>query len=482
MISQRISNRAVFQKMLGHEWYIQGFNSVPLFVIACGRSGFTMRQELGFGYTEFVYRMQGGYGEMWYRQSDLQTLWRALRRKIALRPDYLQQCKALYEQTYARCEAWFQRITVSRLSASTDRQLLAVLRTALQTQTASVGIAHLLEPIGLALEREFTAALFRNVPDAKRFRALFAQLTTPNERSFVAQEASDLALIARMPKARRAALLRAHRRRYDWLRHSYVGPNTVQERPLRTRLAELRRSKNEQKRAWRVPRLTNKRVESMAATIRFATTWQDERKRNILRTIGYVGTVLDEVGRRVRVNPALLYYCTPTELMQLRSVHDLTRWTTALRRRRDGTYILVRPGGERIAAGVTFAVIDRLRQRSVHVDRNEQELHGRTANEGSAIGTVRLCLDLPSLQRVRAGDVLVASMTRPEFMPAMQKAAAFVTDEGGITSHAAIVSRELNKPCVIGTKFATKVLKDGDLVDVDATHGRVMVLKVGKPR
>ena len=64
-------------------------------------------------------------------------------------------------------------------------------------------------------------------------------------------------------------------------------------------------------------------------------------------------------------------------------------------------------------------------------------------------------------------------MTRPEFLPLMKKAKAIITDEGGITCHAAIVSRELGIPCIIGTKIATKVLKDNDLVEVDAEKGIV---------
>ena len=67
-------------------------------------------------------------------------------------------------------------------------------------------------------------------------------------------------------------------------------------------------------------------------------------------------------------------------------------------------------------------------------------------------------------------------MTRPEFVPAMRKAAAIVTDEGGVTCHAAIISRELGKPCIIGTKVATKALKDGQYVDVNANHGIVKVV------
>jgi phosphohistidine swiveling domain-containing protein len=74
------------------------------------------------------------------------------------------------------------------------------------------------------------------------------------------------------------------------------------------------------------------------------------------------------------------------------------------------------------------------------------------------------------------GSILVAPMTAPEYLPAMKRACAIVTDEGGITCHAAIVSRELQIPCVIGVKIATRVLQDGDEVEVDAEKGIVRLL------
>ncbi len=73
-------------------------------------------------------------------------------------------------------------------------------------------------------------------------------------------------------------------------------------------------------------------------------------------------------------------------------------------------------------------------------------------------------------------EILVASMTSPEYVFAMRKAAAVVTDSGGLTSHAAIVSRELKIPCLVNTKVATKVFKDGDLVEVDADRGIVKII------
>jgi pyruvate,water dikinase len=82
-----------------------------------------------------------------------------------------------------------------------------------------------------------------------------------------------------------------------------------------------------------------------------------------------------------------------------------------------------------------------------------------------------------AMRNMAEGAILIAGQTRPQLMPVIKKAAAIVTDEGGIMCHAAIVSRELNIPCIIGTKIATQVLKDGDLVEVDANEGIVRIIK-----
>lgn len=104
-------------------------------------------------------------------------------------------------------------------------------------------------------------------------------------------------------------------------------------------------------------------------------------------------------------------------------------------------------------------------------------LKGKTGYGGHVKGIVRILKRKEQINSVQKGEILVTAMTTPEFVPAMKKSAAIITDEGGITCHAAIAARELNKPCVIGTKFATQVLKDGDEVEVDANKGVVRILK-----
>ena len=104
-------------------------------------------------------------------------------------------------------------------------------------------------------------------------------------------------------------------------------------------------------------------------------------------------------------------------------------------------------------------------------------INGQSASRGIVRGRVKIILTNKDIHKVSEGDIIVSPMTRPDFIPAMKKAAAFITDEGGITCHAAIVSREMKKPCIIGTKIATRILKDGDLVEVDANNGVATLLK-----
>jgi pyruvate,water dikinase len=100
-------------------------------------------------------------------------------------------------------------------------------------------------------------------------------------------------------------------------------------------------------------------------------------------------------------------------------------------------------------------------------------LTGISASPGMGTGQVRILKSPREIDKVKAGDVLVAKMTSPDYVPAMKKAVAIITDEGGPTSHAAIVSRELGVPCVVGAKEATKKLKDDYIVTVDGTHAMV---------
>lgn len=105
-------------------------------------------------------------------------------------------------------------------------------------------------------------------------------------------------------------------------------------------------------------------------------------------------------------------------------------------------------------------------------------INGVVAYRGKVRGEARIIMTPEDCNTMKKGEILISNMTHPDYVLGFKKAKAVVTDEGGISCHAAIVSREMRLPCVIGTKIATKVLKDGDLVEVDANKGIVRKLKI----
>jgi len=110
-------------------------------------------------------------------------------------------------------------------------------------------------------------------------------------------------------------------------------------------------------------------------------------------------------------------------------------------------------------------------------DINEEEgkilIKGETASGGIYSGQVKIVKEASELSKIEKGDILVTPMTTPDMVPAMQKAGAIVTNEGGMTCHAAIVSREMGTPCIVGTEHATEVLKEGQTITVHASRGIV---------
>lgn len=109
------------------------------------------------------------------------------------------------------------------------------------------------------------------------------------------------------------------------------------------------------------------------------------------------------------------------------------------------------------------------------IDKEIKEFGGLVANEGCVRSTVKIVTTLKDMDKVQPGDIIVSKLTTPDFIVAIERCIGIITDAGGIASHAAIVARELGKPCITGTKIATKVLQDGD-------NGIVRIIKKNEQR
>ncbi|MBC8500402.1 MAG: hypothetical protein ISS25_03735 [Nanoarchaeota archaeon] len=103
-------------------------------------------------------------------------------------------------------------------------------------------------------------------------------------------------------------------------------------------------------------------------------------------------------------------------------------------------------------------------------------LKGTPASLGKAVGKAFVAKSSSTLKKFEKGGILIAPATSADFVPVMRKSAAIITEMGGITSHAGIISREFNVPCIVGVKNATKILKTGDKIEVNADKGVIKKL------
>ncbi|MBU0536397.1 MAG: phosphoenolpyruvate synthase, partial [Nanoarchaeota archaeon] len=180
----------------------------------------------------------------------------------------------------------------------------------------------------------------------------------------------------------------------------------------------------------------------------------------------YLCVLLEEIGKRKGISLEDMKYTLPSEIEN----PDKEK----IKLRKFSFLVIIKKDEEIFFYG---SEAQEMHDKMFKIHKGEvTEIHGRPACLGKATGIVKVIMNESEFSKMQQGDILVTSMTRPEFVPIMRKAAAIVTDEGGITCHAAIVSRELKIPCIISTRIATQKLKDGDKVEVDAEKGMIRKL------
>jgi phosphohistidine swiveling domain-containing protein len=208
---------------------------------------------------------------------------------------------------------------------------------------------------------------------------------------------------------------------------------------------------------------------------------KDYRKGVYQKSYVVMDKILAEIALRLIISLKGVKYLILSEIMAaLASAKKAEHYRDILPMRMEKCCYLTVDGGVEIFEGEKCEEIIKKNSQPIAVSAVKEkvkQLKGMVAYAGKVKGVVKIVLTADDVAKVNEGDILVSSATNPDLISAMKKAAAFVTDTGGIICHAAIVARELKKPCVIGTKIATHVLKDGDIVEVDANLGVVNIIK-----
>jgi phosphohistidine swiveling domain-containing protein len=280
--------------------------------------------------------------------------------------------------------------------------------------------------------------------------------------SFISHEERELQQITLMTAAKKQEKqLQEHAWKYSYIFSNYAGYHPVPLEYFRNRLPEVRSKKLPAK-----PKATSSKMPTtINEWIGFSTYIRDVRKQCNMIYNAMADRYLREECKRMGLAYDQAVFLTPEEFEEqkskgLKDYHHL-----------------------RIAHATHNGLVDISEEEwdaLVIKDKDSEDfVKGAVASKGKVQGIARIVMGPADFHKVRKGDILISSMTRPEFGPVLKKVAGIVTNEGGITCHAAIVARELKLPCVIGTVNATKVFKDDDLVEVDANAGIVKILEQG---
>jgi len=182
-----------------------------------------------------------------------------------------------------------------------------------------------------------------------------------------------------------------------------------------------------------------------------------------------------EGGRRLGLTINQVALLTNEEIIT--SLENHKQFSQKIAKERENNFLLIQRGSSAEIYSGKKAVEKARGELHSEQKSDVSDIQGIVGSPGKVQGVVVIVYTNKDLFKVKKGNVLVATMTRQDFVPVMRKAAAIITDEGGVTCHAAIISRELGIPCIVGAKWATLQLKDGDYVEVDAEKGVVKLLK-----
>lgn len=284
-------------------------------------------------------------------------------------------------------------------------------------------------------------------------------------------------------------LIRKHAEKFEWLTYGYSGlllskeevvdrlqdslsqDKSVEEQiaDIKSHYRELKDKKEELLKKLELP----EELEYLLRVTSFFMYFKDARKGVYQKSYVAMDPVIAEIASRGGLKDLEARYLVEREVEEM--LLEDKDFSEEARKRTQRCVAVTTDGETTIYRGEEADIILEEETTTEDIEAVE-ELKGSTAYSGKIKGTVKIVLTTKDISKVDKGDILVSSATNPDLLPAMKKAAAFVTDTGGITCHAAIVSREMKKPCIVGTKHATKVFKDGDKVEVDADKGEVFLL------
>ena len=502
------------------EWYNQRFDGSPHFLGMLSISHFTKskRKPKGMHFTDLVGIYSRGVSDWYINMKDIKRITKIFIEKSKQGDNIGKKLVVKWEKDekyfYDKCSQ-LEDLDVSK---SSNQQILKHYQELKNIYLGWFSMSSIIDGFALGSDNYIHSQIDKLL-ESKRVKKgkgkIFSQLTAPIGLSFSKEAELSLLRITNkirlVPKLKRDfqklsvislkkeikdnylsiyKLLEEHQNNFFWLRNNYINWKIIDIKEFIIEIRDLLKD-DTKKRLEKLKlqlKITKKDKEKIFKKFKFPqylrnlieisevfTFWQDRRKRSTLFAIHYFCLLLEVVAQRTEYTLEDLKFFTTSEIVSLlknekghpdkKNIQKRKKYSLFYHRGNSYEYYL-----EKRAKKLFQQIFKKNKKIMVN------DFRGITASPGIEVGKARIVKTVQDINKIKSGDILVSIMTRPDYMVGIKKASAIVTDEGGITCHAAIVSRELGIPCVIATKNATQILNDGDLVQVDADHGVVKIL------
>lgn len=383
-------------------------------------------------------------------------------------------------------------IAINFKNSDTNKKLSLELKRFFKEYQKSLGAIGIPTTIDLKLEREILTYLEESkIKDVQKAFLELAVSNKPIETNKEYEELLDIAIKIQDNKLSLNSqelmnLVNKHCKKYGWIHstlflgdiydeekiinelESIKNPREIKEKLLKQREAKLQEANKI------IKMISSNKGKEEAKFLQKAVYFRTVRLEWMNKACFIIRPILEESVKRLDIKFEDILYITPDELIESLEKEKLMVRKEVIKEREKGygmisdnqkEYIIL-TGNELMKLKKIF---------SKHI--SDEKIIGIIASKGKIKGKVVIVKDRSELYKVKKDDILVTPLTTPDFVIAMKKASAIITDLGGVTSHAAIVARELRKPCIVGTTNATKVLKDGDIIEINDENGEINIIK-----
>jgi len=450
----------------------------------------TITDKLGYGLSQVVAEQDGVVQRFYFSRSEWSAIGKRYLQEVIQEPRKLKKLLAEVRLTSDKLVVFKKKLRhapVDNISVAKQMKFLGQYHV-LHHQVWAVGQV----PNVLELENSLLSDYLKlwlshqNISETEKLTA-FQTLATP--RGFSAAQKEEREMLALAIKENPIRQLNKHWQKYSWLYFGWTGPSLTLRYFVDVHKGLRKEGKAEEK--LRIIK-RNDRI-----LIKGKSEWLDslDAPKEIRTLFGLLEELLfmktyrmDALFMSYEAVQPLLKKIADTHYLSLQQVYaTYYDWLAAMVKKDKvdtnkineiAKYSVQYFDGEKVyllMGDKAKEIVQKVRAK-LPKSKEVTELKGQCAYPGKVQGRVSIVNRAEEMVKFANGDVLVANVTDPSLLPIMKKASAFVTNMGGLTCHAAIVARELRIPCVVGTKIATHVFKDGDMVEVDADKGIVRKL------